>query len=177
MIYLAALALSVMTFGFYQRLRSAGFRPALLDVTVAAVSGWLAGLFIGIGARLGMWAIPFFNGTESRFSFEGTTRVVLVFSLYGVALGILYELVFRRILRERGFLFGLVITLVTWYPLGKQGVELLNFSPSVLSTAFFTLVSISFMFIPFGAALEHLLGRWHALRRPTANLHAPNLTS
>ncbi|MGQ0542282.1 MAG: hypothetical protein ACT4O9_10605 [Blastocatellia bacterium] len=161
MIYIFSLALIVAGTGFYRRLRVDGFLSSTLDVLIATAFGWIAGLFIGVGARIGMWSIPFFNGAESRFSWGGTFDVILAFSLYGIALGIIYELIFRKLLRDRGFLYGLLITLVTWYPLGKQGVDLLNFTPSFVPTAIFTFLFLGLMFVPFGIALEFLVGRWH----------------
>lgn len=87
MIYILALALIVAGMGFYIRLRVQGFLSTILDVLIAAVLGWVAGLLIGVGARIGMWSIPFFNGAESRFSSGGTFDVILFFSLYGIGLG------------------------------------------------------------------------------------------
>jgi hypothetical protein len=161
MIFLVALALIVAAFGGYYRFRSQGSLPLLLDVVAAAVSGWIAGLLLGVGARIGMWAIPFFNGTEPRFSFDGSLRVVLTFSLFGIGLGILYEVVFRKLFRNHGILFGLAISILTVYPLGREGVELLNFSPSILSLAFFTFFFIAIIFVPFAVALEFFVCRWH----------------
>ncbi len=161
MIYILVVALVAAAFGFVHRVRSAGFRLALLDVIVAALFGWLAGIFIGVGARTGMWAIPFFNGTGSRFTLDGTVQVILVFSLYGIGLGILYELFFRRLLHDRGLLFGVLITLCTWYPLAAAGTQQLNFQPSVPAAAFFSFLFVSLMFVPFGLVLELLLKRWH----------------
>lgn len=161
MIYLVALALIVTTIGVYRRVRSKGFSEVLLDTLAAIVSGWLAGLLLGIGARIGMWAIPFFNGTESRFSFDGSLSVVLTFSLFGIGIGILYEFVFRQLFRERGWLFGIAISILTVYPLGRQGVELLTFAPSLLPLAFFTFLFIAIIFVPYAVALEFLNSRWH----------------
>lgn len=161
MIYLATLAVILAMIAIYRRTKLHGWLNSLLDVAAAAVSGWIAGLLLGIGARIGMWAIPFFNGTESSFSFDGSLSVVLTFSLFGIGLGIFYEFVFRELLRRRGLLYGLLISLITVYPLGSQGVEQLNFSPSILPLAFSTFFFIVLMFIPFAIALEFVLGQWH----------------
>ncbi len=161
MIYLVSLASIVAATGAYRRIRSQGVLQLMFDVFAAAISGWLAGLLSGIGARIGMWAVPFFNGTESHFSFDGSIRVVLTFSLFGIGLGVLYELVLRKLFRNRGLLFGLAISVLTVYPLGRQGVELLNFSPSLLPLAFFTFFFIAVMFVPYAVVLESIVGRWH----------------
>src|SRR5215204_1853979 len=128
MIYLVAIAGVILLFGFYHRVRTLGIWFALLDAVAAAACGWIAGLSLGIGARLGMWAIPYFNGTEPNITAGGTFSVVITFSLFGIGLGVLYEMAFRRIFRHWGILFGLAVSLVTVYPLGSQGVELLSFS-------------------------------------------------
>lgn len=162
MVYLLAIASAAALFGLALRVRAVGFLHAALDLTAAALLGWAAGILIGAGARIGMWAIPFFNGAESRFTFDGTVQVILVFSLYGIGLGILYELFFRRLLHGRGLLFGVFITLCTGYPLGAAGTQQLNFQPSVPTAAFFTFLFVSLMFVPFGVVLELLLARWHS---------------
>ena len=164
MIYLAGLAILLLGYGIYRSVRTAGAKHTLLDAVAAVVSGWIAGLLLGAGARVGMWAIPFFNGTESRFTLDGSIQVILIFSLLGVGLGLLYEIVFRGLLRGRGSLYGLLITLVLVYPLGSAGVEQLRFSPNLLSLAFFTFLFIAIMFFPYALLLEALLGTWHRFR-------------
>lgn len=161
MIYLLIIGVIMTLFGFVRRMRLSSFRTVALDILIAAVFGWIAGVFIGIGARIGMWSIPFFNGTESRFTIGGTFDVILLFSLYGIGLGILYELIFRDLLRKSGLLFGALLTLCTWYPLGNAGVQQLNFSPVILPLVLFSGLIIGLMFVPFGVVLELLLGRWH----------------
>jgi hypothetical protein len=162
MIYLIAIAFILVAFGFYRRMRRDGFSSTLLDFVIAAVFGWFAGLLIGIGARIGMWSIPFFNGTEPHVTAAGSLRVILVFSLYGIGLGVIYELIFRDLLRKSGLLFGLLVTLFSWYPLANSGVQLLNFTPDLLPLVFFTGVLIALMFVPYALLLEVLFKRWHA---------------
>ena len=162
MIYLIVIAFIVAAFGFYRRLRRDGFQSTLLDSVIAAVFGWCAGLLIGVGARIGMWSIPFFNGTESHITIGGSLRVILVFSLYGIGLGVIYELVFRDLLRKSGLMFGLLVTLLAWYPLGNSGVQLLNFTPETLLLIFFTGVLVGLMFVPYALVLEQLFKHWHA---------------
>lgn len=162
MIYVVALAVLIAAVGFYTRARHDGLKHAVLDLIVSAALGWLAGSLIGVGARIGMWAIPFFNGTGSRFTLDGSLQVVLTFSLAGIGLGILYEFIFRRLLHGRGLLFGLITTLITWYPLSAAGVQQLNFQPSIPAAGFFTFIFVSLMFVPFGGVLELMLARWHA---------------
>ncbi|HEV8593508.1 MAG TPA: hypothetical protein VGQ55_15495, partial [Pyrinomonadaceae bacterium] len=113
------------------------------------------------GARIGMWSIPLFNGTEPRITVDGTFRVILTFSLFGIGLGLLYELLFRELMRGHGLLFGLLIALVAWYPLGSQGIQQLRFVPSFLPAAAVTFTIVATMFVPFAVVLEFSLGKWH----------------
>jgi hypothetical protein len=161
MIYLAALSSIMLLVGSYFRVRSSGGWLALQDGIAAVVSGWIAGLLLGVGARIGMWAIPFFNGSGSRFSFEGTLRVILTFSVLGIGLGLLYEFAFRRVLRERGLFYGMIVTVVLVYPLGQEGVEQLNFNPAPVALVLFTFFFIDLIFVPYALTLEFCLGRWH----------------
>jgi hypothetical protein len=161
MIYVIVVALIFAVIGFVRRARTVGVRTTLLDTIVAAAFGWLAGIFMGVGARVGMWSIPFFNGSESRFTFDGTMQVILVFSLYGIGLGILYELVFRKFLRESGLLFGILVTVCAWYPLGAAGVQQLRFEPPLLPLLLVTGAVTLLMFVPFAVCLEQVLERWH----------------
>lgn len=174
MIYLLVSALTLGVFGFIRRSRSESIRSGLLDVAAAAVCGWIAGLLIGIGARIGMWAIPAFNATGSEFTLAGSLQVVIVFSLYGIGLGIIYELLFRQILRKRGFAYGLLITLVAAYPLASAAFQQLTFEPRVLPAAAFSLLFVGLMFVPFAVALEFLLAKYCS-RRSVPNPSAQEL--
>lgn len=164
MIYAVVLALVISCIGFYFRARINGIPSTVLDTIAAAVLGWISGLLIGIGARAGMWAIPFFNGTEPRVTLDGTVQVILTFSLFGIGLGIVYEMVFRRVFRHHGLLFGVLITLLTFIPLSSAALQQISFTPGLIATAFSSLLFVGFMFVPFGLALELLLVRWHRFR-------------
>ena len=168
MIYLAAVALVISLIGFYRRIRSRGLWSTALDTLAAAGLGWVAGLLIGIGARVGMWSIPFFNGTDPRVTFDGTIQVVLVFSLFGIGLALIYEFFFRQILGRRGLLFGSLVMAVSSYPLASAASQQLTFTPDLLPLTFFTLVIVGLMFVPFAVVLEFLLFRWHAYRKEGA---------
>ncbi|GEM_PF-5101293 len=161
MIYVAAIALILAVGGFVRRSREFSVRRTLLDTIVSATFGWLAGVFIGVGARVGMWAIPFFNGAEPSVTFDGTLQVILAFSLYGIGLGMVYELVFRGMLHKSGLLFGAIVAVFTWYPLGAAGVQQLNFTPQILPLGVVTGAIMLLMFVPFGFVLEVSLAAWH----------------
>lgn len=164
MVYLVAVALIVSAIGFYRRSRVRGVWSTVLDTIAAALLGWISGWLIGIGARIGMWSITFFNGSESRFTFDGTLQVVLAFSLYGIGLSIIYEFVFRHLLGHRGLVFGLLVTIVSSYPLGSAALQQLSFTPAFLPLTGFTLLLVGLMFMPFSVVLEFLLSRWHEFR-------------
>ena len=175
MIYVAIIAFLLFLAGFYLRLRASGFRTAILDLLVSAAVGWIAGILIGIGARIGMWAIPFFNGTDSRFTPEGSLQVVLVFSLYGIGLGILYEFFFRRLVRERGWVYGLFVTAVLTYPLASAAFQQLTFTPALAPSILVSVLFVGMMFVPFTIVLEYFVGRWH--RRRCSELPSPRTVS
>ena len=164
MIYAAALALVISSIGFYFRARLNGVVSTTLDAIAGAVLGWISGLLIGCGARFGMWAIPFFNGTDPRVTFDGTLRVILTFSLFGIGLGVVYETAFRRLFRNHGLLFGALITLLTSFPLSSAALQQLSFTPGLFATVIFSLLFVGSMFVPFAFALEYLLARWHRFR-------------
>jgi predicted membrane protein len=161
MIYLLAVALILTSAGFWLKAREKGALATFLDALISIVFGFLAGIFIGVGARIGMWAIAFANGDASRFSVAGTIQVIAVFACFGLGLGLIYEGFFRRVLRARGLLFGILITLCAWYPLGESAAQVMNFQPTNVSLFFWTLVCVASMFLPFGVVLEWLLKRRH----------------
>jgi hypothetical protein len=157
MIYLAAIALFLTVGAFFRKARQNGWRTTALDSLFAAFAGLGAGIFIGFGARTGMWAIAFFNGDASRFSVSGSLQVILLFSSFGIGLGLLYEILLRDLLRQSGVLFGIIITLCTWYPFAESAADLLRFQPTIVSLVFFTGIFTAFMWLPFAVTLERLL--------------------
>lgn len=161
MIYLLAVALILTVVGFALKLREKDWLTVIIEMASAIVLGFAAGIFIGIGARAGMWAIAFANGAESRFTVSGTLRVVVTFACLGIAFGLIYEGLLRKILRQSGMAFGLILTVCLWYPLGNSGAQILIFQPTAVSFLFFSFVLIALMFVPFSIVLERFLKRWH----------------
>ena len=161
MIYLLAAVLLLTAWQFARRARRQGPLRVLKDVAAAAVCGLLAGLFIGAGARAGMAAIPVANGFAPSFTLAGSFAVVFTFASYGIALGVFYETLFRRLLRAQGLAYGALIMLVSWYPLAQAGAQQLAGRPPLLSFIVGSGVVVALMWLPFGLALEALLGRWH----------------
>ncbi|MEJ7624629.1 MAG: hypothetical protein WKF34_11615 [Pyrinomonadaceae bacterium] len=157
MTYIIVILTVLMLYAFARRALVHGAVKTLIDAGSGAISGWIAGILIGIGARVGMWTIPFANGTASRASLEGSLQVVLVFSLFGIGLGLLYELLFRSLFRRRGVLYGLLITIVTAYPIGSAGFQQLEFPPSPAGAVASSLFFAGLMFIPFAIANEYIL--------------------
>lgn len=162
MIYLLAIALILTAFGFARKARQRGFLSVILDSGVAAVSGFLAGIFIGLGARIAMGAIAFANGDSPNFTLSGSIQVIIIFAGFGIILGLIYEALFRDLLRHSGLAFGLLLTLCLWYPLADSGVQVLRFQPTAISLIFFSGVLVALMWVPFALILEVLLARWHS---------------
>ena len=111
-----------------------------------------------------MWSIPFFNGVDSRFTWDGSLQVVLIFSLFGIGLGLAYEFAFRSLLKKHGALFGLVVTVVAAYPLAQAALQQINFTPPLIPTIALSIFFVGVMFLPFSIALEFLLRRYHRMR-------------
>lgn len=161
MIYLLGIALVLTALGFAWKGTQKGFLTVTLDSIFAALAGFGAGIFIGIGARIGMSAITLFNSGAPQFTASGSFRVILFFSSFGIGLGLIYEILLRDLLRQRGLLYGIIITLITWYPLAQSGVQLLKFQPTIVSVIFFSGVFVMLIWLPFAFSLEMFLERWH----------------
>ena len=161
MIYLLAIAIILTIFGFALKVRRRGFLAVTLDMAIAAVAGYIAGLFIGIGARAGMSAITIANGDAPNITTAGSIQVIVIFAGLGIVLGLIYEAFFRDLLRRSGLLYGFLIMLCVWYPGAESGVQLLRFQPTIVSLIFFSGACVAFMFLPFAIALEAILSRWH----------------
>lgn len=160
MIYPLVAVLLLTAWQFILKARRGGVRRVFKSIAVAAVSGLLAGVFIGLGARVGMAAIPVANGAVPSLTPAGTLTVVLTFSSYGILLGVVYEGLFRRLLRTNGLAYGVLLTLCSWYPLAQAAVQQLTGQPALISIALLSGVIVASMWLPFGLALEALLRRW-----------------
>ncbi len=160
MIFLLAAVLLLTAWRFTAAARGRGLAWVLRSVAVAAASGLLAGVFIGVGARVGMGAITIANGASQRLTASGTAAVVLTFSTFGVALGVVYEGLFRRPLRRSGLAYGGLLTLCTWYPLAHAAAQQLTGSPAVFPLVIISGLLVGLIWLPFGLALEALLTRW-----------------
>lgn len=160
MIFLLAAVLLLTAWRFYADARRRGAARVLGRAAVSAGSGLLAGLLIGVGARVGMGAIAIANGDPQRLTLSGTASVVLTFSTFGVALGLVYEGLFRGPLRKSGLAYGGLLTLCTWYPLAHAGAQQLTGAPALLQVVVASGLLVGLIWLPFGLALEALLRRW-----------------
>ena len=160
MIFLLAGVLLLTAWRFTARARQRGLVWVLQSVAISACSGLLAGIFIGVGARLGMGAITIANGAPQRLTASGTFTVVVTFSSFGIALGVIYEGLFRQLLRRNGLVYGGLLTLCTWYPLAHAAAQQLTADPALILIVTVSGLLISLMWLPFGLALEALLRRW-----------------
>lgn len=165
MIFLLAGVLLLAAWRFAALARRRGLARALRGVAISACSGLLAGVFIGAGARVGMGAIAVANGDPQRLTASGTFTVVLTFSSFGIVLGVVYEGVFRRLLRRKGLAYGGLLTLCTWYPLADAAAQQLTAHPALLALVTLSGLLVGLMWLPFGVALEALLRRWHDGKR------------
>ncbi|HEV2861574.1 MAG TPA: hypothetical protein VGX48_11240 [Pyrinomonadaceae bacterium] len=165
MIFLLAGALLLTAWQFTARARRRGLAWALRGVAVSACCGLLAGVFIGVGARVGMGAITVANGAPQRLTASGTFTVIIAFSSFGIALGVVYEGLLRRLLRRSGLAYGALLTLCTWYPLAHAAAQQLTAPPAPTALAASSGLFVGLMWLPFGLALEALLGRWHDRER------------
>jgi len=101
------------------------------------------------------------NGAEPSFSASGTLRVIATFALFGIAFGLIYEGLLRKILRRRGLIFGIIVTLIALYPTSTSVAQTLNFQPTAISLFVFSGFGAALMFVPFAIVLEMLLKFWH----------------
>jgi hypothetical protein len=161
MIFLLAGGMLRTTWRFTALARRRGLAWALRGVAVSACCGLLAGVFIGVGARVGMGAITVANGAPQRLTASGTFTVVLTFSSFGIVLGVVYEVLFRRLLRRRGLAYGGLLTLCTWYPFAHAAAQQLTAHPTLIALVALSGLLVGLMWLPFGLALEALLSRWH----------------
>lgn len=160
MVFVLAFVVLLTAWRFALTARRRGLFWAARDVLVAAISGWVAGVLIGIGARVAMGAITIANGDTQRFTWSGTVTVVVTFSGFGIIFGFVYEGLFRRLLRRSGVAFGLLITLCSWYPLTHAATQQLTIRPSVGSLVLMSGILVAAMWIPYAVLLELLLSRW-----------------
>ena len=160
MIYLLAAVLLPTALLFILRARRDGPLRVLKSIAVAAAAGLLAGVFIGLGARVGMAAIPVANGATPSLTPAGSFAVVVTFASYGILLGVVYEGLFRRLLRSNGLAYGGLLMLASWYPLAQAAAQQLTGRPALISMVVVSGVIVALMWLPFGLALEALLRRW-----------------
>ena len=165
MIFLLAGAVLLTAWRFTVLTRQKQLAWVLKGVAISACCGLLAGVFIGVGARVGMGAITIANGDPQRLTVSGTFTVVVTFSSFGIVLGVVYEVLFRRLLQRRGLVYGGLLTLCTWYPLAHAAAQQLTARPTLISLVTLSGLLVGLMWLPFGLALEALLRRWHDRKR------------
>ena len=165
MIFLLVAVLLLTAWRFTANARERGLAESLRGVAVAACCGLLAGVFIGVGARIGMGAITIANGAPQRFTASGTVSVIVIFSSYGIVLGVVYAMVFRRLLWHNGLAYGGLLTLCTWYPLAHAAAQQLTAPPALIQLVTVSGLLVGLIWLPFGIALETLLRRWYGRKR------------
>lgn len=159
MIYLAAAAFAFVIVRYALLVRRQQSPASLIELPVVAGAGLIAGLWLGVGSRAAMRVIAMANG-GGAFSAGGTLQVVLVFTAFGGGVGLLYAGFFRHALATSGLLFGALLTLATWYPLGRAAWQQLARKPDLVTMAAVSLAIIAAMWIPYALALQLLMRRF-----------------
>jgi hypothetical protein len=168
MVFLLAAVLLPTAWQYVLMARRRGPLHVVKTIAAAALLGLLAGVFIGVGARAGMSAITVANGDAPGFTLSGSLNVVVTFSGFGILLGVVYEGLFRRLLRRSGLGYGVLLMLCSWYPLAQAAAQQLTGRPALLTRIAVSGVIVALMWLPFGVALESLLSRWQNRRGATA---------
>ena len=167
MVFLLAAVLLPTAWQYVLMARRRGLLYVVKTIAAAALLGLLAGVFIGVGARTGMSAITVANGDAPSFTLSGSLNVVATFASFGILLGVVYEGLFRRLLRRRGLAYGVLLMLCSWYPLAQAAAQQLTGRPALLTQIVVSGAVVALMWLPFGMALEALLRRWQNRRGAT----------
>jgi len=168
MVFLLLAVLLPTAWQYVLMARRRGLLYVVKSIAAAAALGLLAGVFIGIGARTGMSAITVANGDAPNFTLSGSFNVVATFASFGIVLGVVYEGLFRRLLRRSGLAYGVLLMLCSWYPLAQAAAQQLTGRPALITQLMVSGVIVALMWLPFGVALEALLRWWQNRRAPTA---------
>jgi hypothetical protein len=155
MIYLAAAAVLVTIVRYTLAVRAEGSSRVLMELPASALAGLIAGLWLGISSRLAMRLISIANDAP-RFTWGGTMQILFTFALMGAALGLLYTGLFRPRLRSRGFLFGMLLLLGSWYPLARAARQQLADPPEPLMLFVMTGAALAVMWLPYALIVERL---------------------
>jgi hypothetical protein len=167
MVFLLAAVLLPTAWQYVLMARRRGLLYVVKSIAAAALLGLLAGVFIGVGARTGMSAITVANGDAPNFTLSGSFNVVATFSSFGILLGVVYEGLFRRLLRRSGLAYGVLLMLCSWYPLAQAAGQQLTGRPALLTQIAVSGAVVALMWLPFGVALEAFLRRWQNRRGAT----------
>ena len=160
MIFLLAGASALILWRFALDARRRGIFPGLRDLLLAAVSGLLAGVLVGMGARVGMSAVTLANGDAPQWTIAGTVAVVTTFAGFGGVGGIIYAGLVRRLLRRSGTAYGLLLTLCSWYSLADAGLQQVRSAPSLFSIIFVSGLVVILIWLPYAILLEKLVSLW-----------------
>lgn len=145
----------------------------LYGVAAAALAGLATGAVVaGIGARLAMRAVAVLGGTRPGFTVDGTVAIMLLAGVMGLVVGAIYGVV-RPFLplrgMARGLALGAVLAALIALPFFRDPQGELALATPALGAALFGAVGLA-----FALALEAILQRWDARRRPEGG-HPLNL--
>ncbi len=157
MAYTLAAAIAVTAIRYTIAIKRGESVRVLYEIPAAALAGLLAGLWLGLAARMAMRVVAFFASAPPRISVSGSIEVVLVFAAMGGGIAILYPGLFRHALGRNGIWFGLLLFFGSWYPLAQAGAQLLGYKPDPLKLMLVSGVVVATMFIPYTLLLQKLM--------------------
>ncbi len=177
MIYVLVPALALAVIGYGRIARTRGLL-VFVDAAIATIGGLVAGLALGVGARIAMRVLAVALSLPLRLTADGTILVIAAFSCVGAVLGFIYVGALRDLLWRRGLLYGLLLSAVTFQPFLRTAAEDLQrpqLSPEVLLG---TIGMSLAMWVPYGVLLEWSIDRMRSVYVSSGRYpfgHAPGI--
>jgi hypothetical protein len=153
----AALLLTAWRYGVLARRRGIG--AVLRAVAVALAAGSLAGVVLGLSARVAMRLLALGTGAAPRLSAEGTSAVVVAFTGVGVAVAFPYAGVVRSLVRRPALAYAALLAAVTFPPFLRTAAQDLGAGAWDARVIGGTLLVSLVMWVPYALVLEAGLAR------------------
>jgi hypothetical protein len=148
-------------------IRRCGMRAAVRNFVASLCGGLVAGVMLGVSARIAMRLLAVGLGTPLRLTAAGTFTVIMAFSLLGVVLGVPYGAVFRDLLRRNPLAYAGLLILVTLQPFIRTAAQDLDASVWDTRVLAGAAVVTVVMWVPYAILLEASFSRLS--RRPAHN--------
>jgi hypothetical protein len=100
MIYVLAAALFLTAWRYFAHARRCGTLALMREFAAALAAGTLAGIVLGLSARIAMRLLAIGTGAPLRLTAEGTSVVIVAFSGVGMVLAFPYAAVLRDLVRR-----------------------------------------------------------------------------